>query len=133
MRYLAITPFSLMCILLWGCSTMDDTNITPEQASRMITADTGIVLLDVRTPAEFNGELGHLKNAVLIPVQDLESRIGEVEQYRGKKILAYCRTGRRSLTATKILRKNGFDAVNVTGGMVEWNKLGLPSVEVEKQ
>lgn len=111
---------------------MDQHNITTEEASQMIEADSNIVLLDVRTPGEYAGELGHLRGALLIPVQELESRISELEQYRGKKILAYCRTGRRSLTATKILRENGFEAQNVQGGMVEWNKLRLPSVEREK-
>ena len=78
---------------------MNDHNVTAEQASRMIASEPEIVLLDVRTEAEYSGELGHLKNAILIPVQDLETRMEELEPYRGKKILAYCRTGRRSQTA----------------------------------
>ncbi|HLB00617.1 MAG TPA: rhodanese-like domain-containing protein [Bacteroidota bacterium] len=111
---------------------MDDQNVTTEQALEMIRADTNIVLLDVRTPEEYAGELGHLKNSILIPVQELESRMPEIEQYRDKKILAYCRTGRRSRTAMNLLRGKGFDALNVQGGMVEWNKLQLPHVETGK-
>jgi len=128
---MVITAF-LTFLLISGCDNMDQNNITTDKASELITSDSNIVLLDVRTPEEFSGELGHLKNAILIPVQELEARIGEMDQYKEKKILAYCRTGRRSLTATKILRDHGFDATNVQGGMVEWNKLGLPSVEREK-
>jgi rhodanese-related sulfurtransferase len=129
MKFMACLSSLLIFIILSGCGTMNDHNVSAEQASTMITTDTNLVILDVRTPEEYSGELGHLKNSILIPVQELESRISELEQYRGKKILTYCRTGRRSLTATGILHKNGFDALNVEGGMVQWNKLQLPSVE----
>ena len=55
-----------------------------------------------------------------IPVQEIEKRIGELEQYRDKKIIVYCRSGNRSGTATKILNENGFDAYNLIGGMNGW-------------
>lgn len=132
MKHMMFGFFFLTCIILSGCNTMDDHNVTAEQASEMITADQDIVLLDVRTEGEYVGELGHLKNAILIPVQELESRMTELEPYRGKKILAYCRTGRRSLVATNLLSKNGFDVLNVQGGMVEWNNLNLPAVQKEE-
>lgn len=129
MKYISLVSLYL---IMTGCTTMDDQNVTTEQALEMIRADTNIVLLDVRTPEEYAGELGHLKNSILIPVQELESRMPEIEQYRDKKILAYCRTGRRSRTAMNLLRGKGFDALNVQGGMVEWNKLQLPHVETGK-
>jgi len=132
MNFMIFILLSIIIIIPSGCGTMDEHNLNAEKASQMITNDSNLVLLDVRTPQEYTGELGHLKNSVLIPVQELESRLSELEQYRGKKILAYCRTGRRSLTATNILRKNGFEALNVQGGMVEWNNLELPSVEKGK-
>lgn len=132
MKIGAVISFSLLILSISGCGTMDDNNITAEEAAKMISTDSTLVLLDVRTPEEYAGELGHLKGAVLIPVQELEFRIADLEQYHDRKILAYCRTGRRSKTATEILRKNGFDVLNVQGGMVEWNELQLPSVEREK-
>lgn len=111
-----------------GCTKTEKASVTAGEALSMIRNDTGIVLLDVRTPAEFEGELGHLEGAILIPVQELEERSGELSPYKDRTIVAYCRTGRRSLKATEILREKGFDVLNLEGGMVDWNGQNLPLV-----
>ena len=98
----------------------------------MIITDSSVVHLDVRTPGEYAGELGHLEGAILIPVQELAARVGELDAIKGKEILVYCRSGRRSLIASDILQQNGHCAINVEGGMVEWNELKLPGVEYHK-
>jgi rhodanese-related sulfurtransferase len=116
-------------IMIVSCTTMDYQSIPATEASAMITNDSSVVLLDVRTREEYDGELGHLRGAILIPVQALSSRLPELESYRGRDILIYCRTGRRSLVAADILQKNGYRAINVQGGMVEWNARKLPGVE----
>lgn len=83
-------------------------------------------VLDVRTPAELDGELGRLDGAQLIPLDDLRGRIGEVAV--DKPVVVVCQTGRRSGMATAILGKAGVTRVaNVAGGMVTWRNLGLPS------
>ncbi|HLF15153.1 MAG TPA: rhodanese-like domain-containing protein [Bacteroidota bacterium] len=102
------------------------------KASDMILNDAGVVLLDVRTREEYDGELGHLRDAILIPVQELQSRLSELDSHRGKNILIYCRSGRRSLVAADILQKNGHEVINVEGGMVEWNELKLPGIEYRR-
>ena len=77
----------------------------------------GAILLDVRTPAEYNQV--RLPNAQLLPLNEL-SCIGEhVEP--GTKILVYCRTGARSGTAEHMLTKLGFDAKNI-GGVVHYTQ-----------
>lgn len=93
--------------------------------------DTSVVLLDVRTAEEYDSGTGHLKGAILIPVQELEQRAGELEKYRDKTIITYCRTGRRSEKATGLLTKKGFKVFNMEGGIVKWNEEKLP-VEKEK-
>jgi rhodanese-related sulfurtransferase len=81
-----------------------------------------IVILDVRTPQEYNGELGHLERSILIPVQQLERRVNELDQYRDREIVVICRTDNRSRAAASILREYGFEHVAfVRGGMVGWN------------
>jgi rhodanese-related sulfurtransferase len=90
-------------------------------------SDTSVVLLDVRTPREF--ESGHIANALLIPVHELEQRIGELEKYRDKSIIAYCRSGNRSGTAAQVLGKHGFNAFNMEGGIIKWRSEHLPLVE----
>ncbi len=82
--------------------------------------DESVLLLDVRTLEEYYGDLGHLPKATLIPYNEVESRIAELSKHKDKKIIAYCRSGRRSAIATKILIENGFDAYNMIGGMKKW-------------
>ena len=102
--------------------------ITPSEASTLIKNDSTIVLLDVRTTAEFKSETGHLKNAVLIPVQELENRINELTKFKKNRMIVYCRTGHRSTTATELLIKYGYNVKNMTGGITQWNIEKLPVV-----
>jgi rhodanese-related sulfurtransferase len=105
--------------------------VSPEEANVMISKDSSIVLLDVRTKAEFESETGHLQNAILIPIDELEQRVDELDSCKGRTIIAVCRSGQRSGRATQILARKGFHALNLEGGMVRWNSKHLPVV-VEK-
>jgi rhodanese-related sulfurtransferase len=83
------------------------------------------LVLDVRTPAEF--QRGHLPNAVLIPVQELQRRIAELSAYRQRDILVYCATGSRSTVASKILIDQGFTRIaNLRYGIVDWQQRNYP-------
>ncbi len=76
-------------------------------------------IVDVREPAEFDGPLGRLPGACLIPLGTLAARAGELSPDR--PIVAVCRSGARSAQATVILRKAGFEQVaNLAGGMLRW-------------
>jgi glyoxylase-like metal-dependent hydrolase (beta-lactamase superfamily II)/rhodanese-related sulfurtransferase len=82
-------------------------------------------LLDVRGAAEFDGELGHLVGAQLIPLDELRARAAEVPT--ALPVVVVCQTGKRSGMATVILGKAGVARVaNLAGGMVAWRALGLP-------
>jgi rhodanese-related sulfurtransferase len=78
----------------------------------------GSVLLDVRTPAERSRE--SIPGSVHIPLQQLASRAGELEKYRGAQIVCYCASGNRSLSAAASLRKRGYNAANLIGGISNW-------------
>jgi glyoxylase-like metal-dependent hydrolase (beta-lactamase superfamily II)/rhodanese-related sulfurtransferase len=83
-------------------------------------------VLDVRSAAEFDGELGHLKDAQLIPLDDLRARVSEVSTDR--PVVVVCQTGKRSAMGAVILGKAGVARVaNLAGGMLRWRDLGLPS------
>jgi glyoxylase-like metal-dependent hydrolase (beta-lactamase superfamily II)/rhodanese-related sulfurtransferase len=85
-----------------------------------------VCVLDVRTAAEFGGELGHIDGAQLIPLDDLRARASEV--IADKPVVVVCQTGRRAALATMILGKAGITrCANLAGGMVRWRDLGLPS------
>jgi glyoxylase-like metal-dependent hydrolase (beta-lactamase superfamily II)/rhodanese-related sulfurtransferase len=82
-------------------------------------------VLDVRSAAEFEGELGHIAGAQLIPLDDLRARVAEVSS--DKPVVVVCQTGRRSGMGAVILKKAGLTTANLAGGMVRWRDLGLPS------
>ncbi len=71
----------------------------------------GATVLDVRTPAEFQG--GAYPGARNIPVQELGCRIGEVP--RGRPVVVYCASGIRSASAARLLAQAGYDVVNAGG------------------
>ncbi len=75
-------------------------------------ADEGGFFLDVRTKAEY--ELGTIGNPLNIPVDELRGRLNELP--RDKKILIFCQIGLRGYIAERILKANGFDAINLSGG-----------------
>lgn len=77
-------------------------------------------LLDVREPDEH--EEFHIDGSTLIPLGQLPRRLGELP--RGRRIAVYCAVGGRSGRATEFLRAQGFDAVNVRGGVRAWRLLG---------
>ena len=78
-----------------------------------------VQIVDVREPDEFNGPLGHVPNARLIPLGTLTKNMGELS--KDKPIVTVCRSGARSAQATVLLGKAGFDRVaNLSGGMLRW-------------
>jgi len=78
-----------------------------------------VQILDVREPDEFDGPLGHIPGARLIPLGGLAEHTGELDTKT--PIVAVCRAGGRSAQATTILRRAGFERVaNLAGGMLRW-------------
>ena len=94
--------------------------VSSREGAQIIQSEKPLIL-DVRTPGEYKG--GHLKDSVLIPVQELQVRVKELEDYKDKDILIYCATGNRSTVASKILIDNGFNhIINMRGGIVDWHE-----------
>ena len=78
-----------------------------------------VQVLDVRETDEFDGPMGRIPGATLVPLGGLAGRAGELAA--DKPIVAVCRAGGRSAQATNILRKAGFnDVANLAGGMLRW-------------
>ncbi|HEX6689545.1 MAG TPA: rhodanese-like domain-containing protein, partial [Burkholderiales bacterium] len=84
-----------------------------------------VQIVDVREPDEFNGPLGHVEGARLIPLGQLSDQMKALTQ--GKPIVTVCRSGARSAQATLILAKGGFGKVaNLSGGMLRWRAQRFP-------
>ena len=101
----------------------DDFNMTVSDLKEVMKTDTNLVILDVRTPQELVGEHGQIEGVINIPVQVLSQRVNEMEEYKDKNIAVICRSGNRSVMATKIMQAKGYKAKNVLGGMKAYNKL----------
>ncbi len=78
-----------------------------------------VQLVDVREPAEFTDALGHIEGAVLLPLGELGTRLGEID--RSRPVVTVCRSGTRSAQATVLLQRAGLTQVaNLAGGMLRW-------------
>ena len=90
-----------------------------------LDAGEDVLLLDVRTAEDYDGEQGHVKGSVLIPVEELDKRLAEIENFQEKTVMTICRTDRRSAKAAQILTKHGFADVHVIrNGMTAWHEAG---------
>lgn len=88
---------------------------------------TDLLLLDVRTAADFDGDQGHLPAALNLPVEELPERLAELGPRLDRRVAIVCRTDRRSARAARILAGAGFTDVHVVrGGMTAWLEHGWP-------
>ena len=86
-----------------------------------------LLLLDVRTPEDYDGEQGHIAGSVLLPLEELEQRINELGDYLEKPVVTICRTHNKSGKAVQILAQHGFADVHVAKmGMTDWNAKKYP-------
>lgn len=103
-------------------------NITVDTTYNMIRRNhffTDLVILDVRNQSEY--DINHLYGAVLVPLHELEARIGEVDEYAHNEIIVYCGSGGRSEIASGILAEYGFTKVyNMLGGITAWIEAEYP-------
>jgi len=90
-----------------------------------VLVSNGVKLLDVRTTEEY--QHAHLPCSENIDHTKVLEKISSfINQWRGKKVIAICRSGRRSALVAEALQKSGIEAVSVQGGMIEWSRLNLP-------
>lgn len=99
-------------------------SVSPAELDPARPVPSDAVLVDVRELDEW--EAGHAPDAVHIPLGELTERLGELPE--ADRLLLICHSGARSGRATAWLVQNGYDAVNVDGGMVDWVRAGLPVV-----
>lgn len=93
-------------------------NIEPDEVKEH---SSSITLIDVREPDEFTGELGHITGSELIPLGELEAKLGSIS--KENPIVFICRSGNRSGKATQMALASGHTNVfNMNGGMLLWNK-----------
>ena len=106
------------------------TTMTPAEAAKRGQIG-GAVLLDVRTPAEF--ESAHAPHARNIPLDRLDpNSLPQIFQRDGIPVAVICQSGTRGQIACEKLAGAGWNAINVEGGMSAWEAAGLPLVRGRK-
>lgn len=93
--------------------------ITVQQLKKKIDHQDTFLLLDVRET--FEHYISTIESSTLIPVDELSSRMDEIDDHKDQEIIVMCRTGQRSAQAQKMLMDNGFQQVkNLKGGINAW-------------
>jgi rhodanese-related sulfurtransferase len=92
--------------------------ITPGEYVARRDAGENLTLLDVREDWELG--VASVPNVVHIPMGQVADRLSELD--RTKEVVVLCRSGRRSLEVAKFLQQNGFNAVNLAGGILAWSR-----------
>ncbi|MCP5407676.1 MAG: VTT domain-containing protein [Chromatiaceae bacterium] len=102
------------------------------ELKQRLDAGENLLVLDVRTAADFVGEQGHLAAARNLPLEELPAHVEEMEPWMEKTVALVCRTDRRSAKAAAILAGAGFSDVHVVrGGMTAWLTNDWPVEEVQ--
>jgi rhodanese-related sulfurtransferase len=92
--------------------------ITPTEFVERRSRGESLTLLDVREEWELG--VASVPDVVHIPMGEVADRIGELD--RGREVVVLCRSGRRSLQVANFLQQNGFQAVNLAGGILAWSR-----------
>jgi len=97
------------------------TDYTPQAVAELLSGEE-IQLIDVRS--EHEHEAGRIAGGRLLELSRLAAEAHTID--RSKPVVFYCRSGSRSAMATQAFSQAGFDAHNMTGGLLEWHAAGLP-------
>ena len=125
----------MTCLLamlgLTACGQESFTNVGVEEFERLMN-EPNVTVLDVRSAAEYAE--GHIKDAILIDqgesdfVEKAKSKLNKEQ-----KIAIYCRSGRRSANAARRLAAEGFQCINLKGGILAWQEAGKPVTTETKE
>lgn len=102
-------------------------SITPQGLVNLVNREDAVIL-DIRDNKEYGA--GHIAGALSMPFAGLDSRVGELETYKGKPVVLVCKMGQHSGAVGKKLKARGFENVRrLSGGMAQWTSNSLPVVK----
>ena len=117
-----LSPILMTLLLLFGCAKQSAENtyrqITMEEAVTMMKEETGYIILDVRTPQEYNEK--HIPGAINIANESIGTEDISALTDKDQLILVYCRSGNRSKQASEKLVKLGYTNTIEIGGINSW-------------
>src|SRR4051812_16576000 len=104
------------------------TAITAKELETLLKGDKPPRLIDVREPAEWTGELGHIEGAELIPLGTVPANLGKVKG-ETREIISICKMGGRAMQAAQFWAQQGLRVRVLQGGMTAWNAEKLPTTK----
>lgn len=123
---LVIALLAVIIMLVLHEARKSGPSLSPQQAINLVNNQQG-VFVDLRDGAEY--KKGHIVDALHIPASKVADRMAELEKFRDKPIVLVCKMGQQSGAAGKQLKAGNFDKVyKMSGGMLEWTNLQLPTV-----
>ena len=125
----------LSCLLAAGCSHQNSSysNVSTDQAEKMISSNKGLIVVDVREDSEYSSRQGHVPGAINYPWSSgvLKGNFQKLD--KSNEILVVCRSGGRSKAAASFLSDNGYRRVyNMLGGTNQWVKDGYKTEQNSK-
>src|SRR6476620_4224071 len=102
------------------------TAITAKELETLLKGPNPPRLIDVREPAEWTGELGHIAGAELIPLGTVQANLAKVKG-EPREIISICKMGGRAAQAATVWSQQGLTVRVLTGGMTAWNAAQLPT------
>ncbi len=123
LQALVATLVALNILSLASCAAPTPTvatvqMITPQDAKARLDSDESILLVDVRTQAEFDAE--HIAGAHVAPVEYLSTTVAQLFPDKNATYFIYCRSGNRSASASRLLVNLGYQHVYDLGGIIDW-------------
>ena len=93
--------------------------VSSDEAAKMMTAESGYLIVDVRTTGEYAG--GHIPNAINVPNESINTTPPKELPDKAQKIFVYCRSGARSMQAAQKLANMGYTNIVEMGGIADWH------------
>lgn len=124
------TLLTVLCLSLSTFATahnhsLNESDISKAQLTKMLKEKQDFLLLDVRSNEEF--QQMHIPTAVNIAYDKVSQNLNKLTPYKNKKIVVYCRSGRRAGVAINILKSNGFtNVLHLDGDMQGWQATSIP-------
>ena len=126
-HYVLSSLFVALLILLFITETRKGgKSLSNRELTALVNSGEGVVL-DVRAKKEFDA--GHIVDALNIPYEKLVSRTGELEKHKAKTIIVVDAMGQHAGSVARDLKKAGYTAAKLGGGIASWRGDNLPVVK----
>ncbi|WPC05510.1 rhodanese-like domain-containing protein [Pseudomonas benzenivorans] len=116
----------LLALLVFSELLKGGKSLSSRELTALLNSEQGVVL-DVRAQKDFSA--GHIVGALHIPYEKLAARIAELEKHKAKTLIVVDAMGQQAGTASRELKKAGFNAAKLAGGIASWRGDNLPLVK----